>query len=78
LKSRKGFFTLLPTHFFTSAQYSQNAPVEAIKSAGGNAYFDVTSGNNWYYPATPDWDFTTGLGTPNLGSFDRAVSNILA
>jgi kumamolisin len=50
----------------------------ADKNAGGNAYFDVTSGNNWYYPATPGWDFTTGLGTPNLASFDRAVSNILA
>src|SRR2546430_5500613 len=50
----------------------------ADKNAGGNAYFDVTSGNNWYYPATPGWDFTTGLGTPNLASFDRAVSNSLA
>src|SRR6266566_3396377 len=50
----------------------------ADKNAGGNAYFDVTSGNNLYYPATPGWDFTTGLGTPNLGSFDRAVSNSLA
>src|SRR5256714_863694 len=50
----------------------------AHNNAGGNAYFDVTSGNNWYYPATPGWDFTTGLGTPNLASFDRAVSNSLA
>ncbi|HEX6557009.1 MAG TPA: peptidase S53, partial [Ktedonobacteraceae bacterium] len=50
----------------------------ADKNAGGNAYFDVTSGNNLYYPATPGWDFATGLGTPNLVSFDRAVSNILA
>src|SRR5947207_7451390 len=50
----------------------------ADKNAGGNAYFDVTSGNNQYYPATPGWDFPTGLGTPNLASFDRAVSNSLA
>src|SRR5438105_7604665 len=50
----------------------------ADKNAGGNAYFDVMSGNNQYYPATPGWDFPTGLGTPNLGSFDRAVSNSLA
>src|SRR3989440_51027 len=50
----------------------------ADKNAGGNAYFDVTSGNNQYYPATPGWDFATGLGTPNLASFDRAVSNSLA
>jgi kumamolisin len=50
----------------------------ADKNAGGNAYFDITSGNNLYYPATPGWDFPTGLGTPNLGSFDKAVSNTLA
>src|SRR5438874_5396228 len=50
----------------------------ADKNAGGNAYFDVTSGNNWYYPATAGWDFTTGLGTPNLASFDKAMSNVLA
>ncbi len=50
----------------------------ADKNAGGNAYFDVTSGNNQYYPATPGWDYATGLGTPNLGSFDQVVSNVLA
>jgi kumamolisin len=50
----------------------------ADKNAGGNAYFDVTSGNNLYYPATPGWDYPTGLGTPNLASFDKAVSNVLA
>ncbi|MBV8821160.1 MAG: S53 family peptidase [Ktedonobacteraceae bacterium] len=49
----------------------------ADKNAGGNAYFDVTSGNNLYYPATVGWDFPTGLGTPNLVSFDQAVSNSL-
>ncbi len=50
----------------------------ADKNAGGSAYFDVTSGDNLYYPATPGWDYATGLGTPNLASFDRAVSNTLA
>jgi len=39
-----------------------------------NAYFDVTRGNNLYYPATPGWDFSTGLGTPNLPNFYRAIS----
>jgi kumamolisin len=50
----------------------------ADKNGGGNAYFDVTNGDNLYFPATPGWDYATGLGTPNLASFDRAVSNILA
>jgi kumamolisin len=50
----------------------------ADENAGGNAYFDVTSGNNLYYPATPGWDYPTGLGTPNLASFDQAVLKSLA
>jgi kumamolisin len=50
----------------------------ADKNTGANAYFDITKGNNQYYPATPGWDYTTGLGSPNLGNFDEAVSNILA
>jgi kumamolisin len=50
----------------------------ADENAGGNAYFDVTSGNNLYYPATPGWDYSTGLGTPNLASFDQAALKTLA
>ena len=40
---------------------------------GGNAYFDVTSGDNQYYSATAGWDYATGLGTPNLANFDQTV-----
>jgi kumamolisin len=50
----------------------------ADQQASSHAYFDVTSGDNLYYPATPGWDYATGLGTPNLADFDQAVSNILA
>jgi subtilase family serine protease len=50
----------------------------ADQNPGGNAYFDVTSGNNLYYHATSGWDYTTGLGAPNLANFDQAVSSILA
>jgi subtilase family serine protease len=32
-------------------------------------YTDVTQGGNLYYPATNNWDFATGLGTPNLNDF---------
>jgi kumamolisin len=49
----------------------------ADEKAGGKAYFDVTSGDNLYYPAAPGWDFATGLGTPNLANFDQAVFNTL-
>jgi kumamolisin len=50
----------------------------ADKQVSANPYFDVTYGNNLYYTATPGWDYTTGLGTPNLANFDRAVCTILA
>jgi kumamolisin len=32
-------------------------------------FTDVTQGDNLYYPATNNWDFATGLGTPNLNDF---------
>ena len=50
----------------------------ADKEAGSHAYFDITSGNNLYYQATSGWDYTTGLGTPDLASFDQAVYKMLA
>jgi kumamolisin len=31
-------------------------------------FHDVTVGTNLYYPATPGWDFATGLGTPDAGA----------
>ena len=38
-----------------------------------HAFYDVTQGNNLYYPATPGWDNATGLGTPNLVNFYNAL-----
>lgn len=47
----------------------------ANKNGGMQPYFDVTRGNNLYYPATPGWDFSSGLGTPNLAAFYQVVCN---
>ena len=33
------------------------------------AYNDVQQGNNLFYPATADWDYATGWGSPNLVGF---------
>lgn len=47
------------------------------KSSGRQPFYDITQGNNLYYPATPGWDFATGLGTPNLVDFyDVAKSSM--
>lgn len=45
----------------------------ASKTNGMTPYFDVTRGNNLYYSATPGWDYTTGLGTPNLAQYYQVM-----
>lgn len=44
----------------------------ANKAASKHPYYDVTKGNNLYYPATANWDCSTGWGTPNLFNFANA------
>jgi subtilase family serine protease len=50
-----------PTLFYQVARNGVNGQSQP--------YTDVTQGNNLYYPATSNWDFATGLGTPNLHDF---------
>ncbi|HYK84754.1 MAG TPA: S53 family peptidase [Ktedonobacteraceae bacterium] len=45
----------------------------ANKHGGRSPFYDVTRGNNLYYPATSGWDYTTGLGTPNLADFYQVI-----
>jgi kumamolisin len=33
-----------------------------------NPFHDITAGNNLYYPATPAWDYPTGLGSPDVAA----------
>ena len=54
-----GKFTASPHLFYAVAQ----------GLSGMRPYYDVTRGNNLYYPAAPGWDYSTGLGTPNLLDF---------
>ncbi len=46
------------------------------QNAGNNQlqpYTDVTQGGNLYYSATTNWDYATGLGTPNLNDFSNVL-----
>ncbi len=62
-------------HTFTA---SPQLFYNVARGAGGlQPYFDVTRGNNLYYQARPGWDYTTGLGTPNLAAFYQALYNQL-
>lgn len=63
------------THKFAYSPRLFYAVANSSSSAG--AYFDVTRGNNLYYPATNGWDFSTGLGTPNLTDFYQAMSSFV-
>jgi pseudomonalisin len=46
----------------------------AASPAGSTAFFDVIEGAN-PLPATPGWDFPSGLGTPNLANIMKAADN---
>ena len=46
----------------------------AASPAGATAFFDVIEGSN-PLPATPGWDFPTGLGTPDLANIMKAANS---
>jgi len=47
--------------------YGPDTFYSAASSAGQlHPFYDVTQGDNLYYHAAQGWDYTTGLGTPNL------------
>lgn len=69
LMKQIGKFTASPQMFY----------VVAHSTYGLQPYYDVTRGNNLYYPATPGWDYSSGLGTPNLWNFYMALcDNLMA
>jgi kumamolisin len=67
LMQQIGKFTASPQLFYAVA----------LGTNGMQPYYDVTRGNNLYYPATPGWDYATGLGTPNLLDFYMVLCNKL-
>jgi subtilase family serine protease len=40
-------------------------------------FHDITVGTNRYYPATPGWDFATGLGSPDVYNLAQDVVRYL-
>ena len=37
-------------------------------------FHDITAGDNLFYPATPGWDFATGLGSPDVYNLARDLA----
>ena len=54
--------------------YSPDTFYEAADHPGKfHPFYNVTQGNNLFYSATAGWNYTTGLGTPNLVDFFRVL-----
>jgi subtilase family serine protease len=57
--------------------YSPQLFYQVAQHSAGKPYYDVTQGNNLYYPAGQGWDYTTGLGTPNLPAFYQVAQTLV-
>jgi kumamolisin len=56
--------------------YGPDTLYHVLGQGGANTpYYDVVSGNNLYYPATPGYDLSTGLGTPNAANIYNILLN---
>lgn len=62
LKHHKQTVGAAPTFYRVANQKSKLHP-----------YFDITQGDNLYYPATTGYDLATGWGTPNIVDFGKAL-----
>lgn len=68
LMGKTHYYTFGPALLYWMAQHATK----------DHPYYDVTQGNNLYYPATPGWDFSTGLGTPNVPGLYQAFTAFIA
>lgn len=56
--------------------YGPDTLYHVIGQGGVNTpYYDVVAGDNLYYPATPGYDLSTGLGTPNVANIYNILLN---
>jgi kumamolisin len=58
-----GLVALLNQHVGHAVGYL-NPVLYSLPKSGG-AFHDITTGDNGAYPAKPDWDACTGLGSPD-------------
>jgi kumamolisin len=68
----EGMIQQTQSFFYGPDTFYQVAQIGAANKL--QPYFDITQGNNLYYPATNGWDFATGLGSPNLSDFYQTLT----
>jgi len=49
----------------------------AAGEQGSTIFHDVTRGGNLLHPATPGWDYATGLGSPDVTALAGAIVRYL-
>ncbi|GAC1423994.1 MAG: hypothetical protein NVS4B1_23460 [Ktedonobacteraceae bacterium] len=62
----QGTFFYAPDTFYTAW----------TKAGSLQPFYNVTQGNNLYYPASSGWNYPTGIGTPNLVDFTNDLYNM--
>jgi kumamolisin len=74
-------FELVNTGLIRTTQYYLAGPAVFYDAANHSGtlhpFYNVEQGNNLYYPATPGWNFCTGLGTPNLSALYLVFYNLI-
>jgi kumamolisin len=65
LLDQAGSYFYGPSLFY---QVAKDGPANNLQP-----YYDITDGNNLYYPATQGWDYASGLGSPNLPDFFKIL-----
>lgn len=74
-------FELVNTGLISTTHYYLSGPAVFYDAANHSGtlqpFYDVQQGNNLYYPAASGWDFSTGLGTPNLSNLYQVFYNLI-
>ena len=52
------------------------APLEPGLGQPATGFHDITVGFNFLYPATPGWDYTTGLGSFDIAAVNAELPNV--
>jgi kumamolisin len=67
LVEKMHYFVSGPGLFYWSASHSGRL----------HPFYDVQRGSNLYYPATSQWDFASGIGTPNVNDLYQVLSQFV-
>ena len=74
IKSGTAYLYFFPQGFTERSQVVVRQGNNAWTLVMGGQFHDIAAGRNLYYPATPGWDYATGLGTPDVYNLARDLA----